>query len=643
MKQENGLIYTNDKCIGCNRCISVCPVPMANQLKTEGENRRIEVDPIKCIACGSCFDTCEHKARSFEDDTERFFSDLKKGERISVLTAPAFKASYPGEYQRVLGQLKSLGVQHIYSVSLGADITTWAYINYIQTHNFIGGISQPCPAVVTYIEKYQPELIPKLMPIHSPMMCAAIYMKKYCNITDKLAFISPCIAKKQEIEDPNTNGMVSYNVTFDHLMDYLKQNPVKAQPACEETESGLGSIYPMPGGLKENVWWFCGEDMFVRQVEGEREVYHFLREYSKRVSNHKELPFLVDVLNCSQGCLYGTATEAVKNQSDDILYEIQRIRSASKRQGRKQPFEASLSPNQRLQRLNKKFSKLDGRDFLRKYTDRSSQIAIQTPSRTQFDQIYHELGKDTEESRTINCSACGYNTCEEMATAIFNGCNHKDSCVFYIKEQIQKDKQAVEEISETLHMKNQHIMEMVEGVAQEFQELNSSIESLLEGNQSNAEESSSISGLMDEVMNFCNGVSEALRDITGLLGKLENNNEQIVDVAEETNLLALNASVEAARVGEAGRGFAVIAGNIKKLSESSRDTAAMSSQNNEGIKAALEHLDQMAEQLLKVIDQVNDRVTNLAAATQEIAASAHNVNTITEVLETKFDSLVEKE
>ena len=43
------------------------------------------------------------------------------------------------------------------SVSFGADITTWGYLNYIDKHDFAGGISQPCPAVVTYIEKYLPE------------------------------------------------------------------------------------------------------------------------------------------------------------------------------------------------------------------------------------------------------------------------------------------------------------------------------------------------------------------------------------------------------------------------------------------------------------------------------------------------------
>ena len=79
------------------------------------------------------------------------------------MLAPSFKANYPTEYERVLGGLKSLGVRHIYSISFGADITTWGYLNYINKYNYLGGISQPCPAVVGYVERYIPELIPKLL------------------------------------------------------------------------------------------------------------------------------------------------------------------------------------------------------------------------------------------------------------------------------------------------------------------------------------------------------------------------------------------------------------------------------------------------------------------------------------------------
>ena len=212
------LVYTNDKCVGCNKCIRACGCDGANIAVTKNGISRISVDATKCIGCGACIDACQHHARSFYDDTKRFFADLRNGKNISILLAPSFKANYPDEYERVLGGLKSLGVRHIYSISFGADITTWGYLNYINKYNYLGGISQPCPAVVGYVERYIPELIPKLFPIHSPMMCGAIYVKKYLHNDDALAFISPCIAKKMEIDDPNTGGYVSYNVTFDHLM-----------------------------------------------------------------------------------------------------------------------------------------------------------------------------------------------------------------------------------------------------------------------------------------------------------------------------------------------------------------------------------------------------------------------------------------
>ena len=188
-----GLISTNEKCIGCNKCIKACSCTGANIAVEKDRGNVIEVDQKKCIACGACIDACEHGAREYVDDVDKFFEDLKRGQKISVLIAPAFLANYPNEYEKYLGMLKKLGVNRFVSVSFGADITTWAYIKYITENNFYGGISQPCPAVVGYIERYLPELLPKLMPVQSPMMCAAIYVKKYLNTSDKLAFISPCI------------------------------------------------------------------------------------------------------------------------------------------------------------------------------------------------------------------------------------------------------------------------------------------------------------------------------------------------------------------------------------------------------------------------------------------------------------------
>lgn len=642
----DALVYTNDNCVGCNKCISVCPVLSANHAVEENGKNKIVVDGKACISCGACFDACAHSARSYNDDTERFFEDLKKGEKISLLLAPAFLANYPKEYESVLGGLKQLGVNRIISISFGADITTWGYIKYITEHNFTGGISQPCPAIVGYIEKYIPELISSLVPVHSPMMCGAIYAKKYMKITDKLAFISPCIAKKNEIDDPNCGGYVSYNVTFDHLMDYVRKNNISGPKVTDEIEYGLGSIYPMPGGLKENVYWFCGEDVFIRQIEGEKHAYEFLEDYKERVLGKKELPFMVDALNCAKGCIYGTGVEEEKTKTDDILYELQKIKEASKKTGRKHTWSRNLSPKQRLACLNKQFKDLDINDFIRHYSDKSQGLEIDRPSISELDAIYASMEKDTKQKQTINCSACGYATCKDMATAIHNGCNNKNNCIQYIKGEVEKNGEIARQMAQEMEGKNAEIQaknEMIEQLVAEvtdnFESLDSSIAEMSIGNNSNAEESTAISTSMSDVVAFCDHLKESLEQIRELLVKLEENNAEITDVAEETNLLSLNASIEAARAGEAGRGFAIIAENIKKLADHSKDTASDSDLNKEQIQSAIEALLDNAGKLIDVIDGVNVRVTNLAASTEEIAASADMVSTISADLKDKMERL----
>ncbi len=436
--KKHSIVYTNDNCIGCNKCIKVCSA-IGACISTEKNGRaRIEVDGSKCVACGSCIDVCVHGAREFEDDTERFFQDLKKGKEISILLAPAFRANYPEEYNTVLGGLRDQGVRRIINVSFGADICTWGYLNYIRDYNFYGGISQPCPAVVSYIERYLPELLPKLFPVQSPLMCAAIYARKELGITDRFAFISPCIAKKMEIQDPENLGLVQYNVTFEHLMKYVRENKISGTPIHSDIEYGLGSFYPTPGGLMENVKWFLGNDVFIRQIEGERHLYEWMHTNADRIRRN-ETPFLfIDALNCEKGCICGTAVNTEKSRTDDALYALLDIREKAKNPESGDAWSRTDTPAERLKNFNEQFKNLNLKDYLRSYTDRSEECRYEKPDEEQLNEIFLSMNKDTEESRRIDCTCCGYESCTQMATAIYNGFNRKENCIYYEKTMVQE-------------------------------------------------------------------------------------------------------------------------------------------------------------------------------------------------------------
>ncbi len=641
-----GLVRTNDNCIGCNKCIKACSSMGANIAVERGRGNVIDVDPDRCIACGACLDVCEHGAREYIDDVEQFFEDLKKGQKISVLIAPAFLANYPNDYEKYLGMLKKAGVNRFISVSFGADITTWGYIKYITENKFFGGISQPCPAVVGYIERYASELIHKLMPVQSPMMCAAIYVNKYLKVSDKLAFISPCIAKKNEIDDPNNKGYVSYNLTFSHLVQYLKEHPVSGYtPYTDEIEYGLGSIYPMPGGLKENVYWLLGEDALVRQMEGEHHMYEYLRHNKEMLKCGKNQYLFVDALNCTNGCLYGPGTEARATMSEDVFMTIQKIKKDSKNESKKSAWGRNLTPEKRLEALNKQFADLNLNDFLRKYTDRSAQCSYKIPNDRELDAIFNQLKKDTPEKRHIDCACCGYSSCRDMAVAIFNGFNHIHNCVHFIKDRAYEEKDKAialtEEIQKTQDEMREKKMSLADEISQNFQYLSGSIEQIKTASNDNTTQTAGISDDMAEVEHFATNMKNVLSEIEGYLSKLEANNTDVIAISSQTNLLALNASIEAARAGEAGKGFAVVAEEIKKLADDSKSTADDSNKNNMDIKETVNHLIEESERLSEIVERVNSRATHLVASSEEATASVGVMKDVTKDVEKSLRQILE--
>lgn len=639
------LIYANDNCTGCNKCVRDCPVLIANVATDAG---KVTVDSEKCIACGACFDACEHNAREYQDDTKSFFTALEAGKKISVILAPAFLANYPHEYKKVLGYLKEKGVNHIYSVSFGADITTWGYLKYITEHQFLGGISQPCPAVVNYVEKYIPELLPKMMPIHSPMMCMAIYIKKYLKCDDELAFISPCIAKKTEITDPNCYGYVKYNVTFKKLFETIGNKYQGCKEYEDELEYGMGALYPMPGGLRENVEHFLGKEQVVRQVEGEEEAYRYLHEYLERIRTNRRQPFMVDILNCSKGCIYGTATEPERN-TDDVMLTLSDMRNrASDRTETKKglfwkkgkngsPWDDSVPENERLANLMKAFADLDINDFVRKYTNKN--VVIKEPSEHEIQEIFTSMNKTDAASQKINCESCGYSSCRNMAKAIYNHVNVKENCVHYVKSVAENEKEKIQNLMGEEQQKQEIHNQKLAGITEQFVSLSDNIDQLGAANETSANEATTLAQHIQEISNFCQQLNSSLATISDFINIYKASNEDISSIAGQTNLLSLNASIEAARAGEAGRGFAVVASEIRELSDSTKNLIVENDAKAEEIIPKINASIDSIKDLIENINEMNEKVATIAATSEEISSQTSCVQSMADELRDAVENI----
>lgn len=376
-------------------------------------NIRVKVDATKCIACGACISVCRHEARYYVDDCQRFFDDLAAGVPISLIAAPSLKTNFP-EWKRLLAYLKSLGVRNIYDVSLGADICIWAHVRYLERHKPASLITQPCAAIVSYCEVHRPGLLEHLSPVHSPMGCLAAYMRKYEQMDEAIAALSPCIAKANEFE---AIGTIQYNVTFAKLQEYMERNQIALpdeEAEFDHHESGLGALFPTPGGLKENIEYFLGKSIRVDKAEGV-EVYHHLDTYM--VTPPEWRPRIYDVLNCAEGCNIGTG--GIRDKS---VFDIQTTMCQTRQ------AVANSDVSTFYEQLYDRYDReLDLADFLRKYTPIRTVASDVTEE--QIQEAFQQLAKDTYAKQNFNCGACGSNSCRDMARKIALKLNIPLNCV----------------------------------------------------------------------------------------------------------------------------------------------------------------------------------------------------------------------
>lgn len=511
------------KCQNCHACISVCPSKFCN----DGSGDHVTINPDLCIGCGQCIHACTWGARTIVDDTERFFSDLRSGVPTVTVVAPAIAASFPTTYLNLNGWFKKQGVSANFDVSFGAELTIKSYLEHVKKNNPKTVIAQPCPAIVTYIELYKPELLEYLAPADSPMLHAVKMIKEFYPQykNHKVAVISPCIAKKREFEE---TGYGDYNVTMAKLKEYLKKSGVALEnyerADYDNPPAERAVLFSTPGGLMETAdRWAHGIRSKIRKIEGPHTIYEYLENLGRDIAGLKA-PLIVDCLNCEKGCNGGTGTDCKDLTMDELEGIISRRKELMQRRYLDSSEAADLSEVERDGVIQEKII-----DFInqywkqglydRSYVNRSNHKLVENVPQKNLDEIYHMMLKETQEDHK-NCSACGYGNCKDMAIAIYNNLNKPENCHYYQQKLLQinteKRKDAVTEFQKLI-----------------VEEFNSS----------------------------------------KLLAKFEPIVKAIEGISFQTSMLSINASIEAAHAGDAGAGFDIVAKEVRELSSKSKDEA----------------------------------------------------------------------
>lgn len=408
-RYNHHFILNIDDCIGCTRCMRVCPTEAIRIV--DGKATLID---NQCVNCGACLTTCHVQAFNIIGDCKEQLNNYAFN--VAILPIAIYGMVQEIEDLSIIYEtLYDLGFDAVFDSSMIYELMGEKIEEYLKNHPNKLIILTYCPSVVNLIQLKYPALSKKLIPFDFPFeICAnlvrKIYMEKQCLKEEQIgvSYITECVGNYVAIKQPtrkeksNIDCVFLLSTIFKDILDHL---PYKSRLSFNWEGSSKGILWAKVGGLSETT-----SIIDCLSVDGLSQVIRILEKVDLGQLQHLNV---LDCCACVGGCVGGTFTlenpfiakskisRLVNQLKTDKVSNLFNICHALIR-------DEDWFFKGELESLN--HSKL-GDDFL------SSLIKLQ-----KINEVYSKLPK-------IDCCACGSPSCRALAEDVVNGFKQLNDCI----------------------------------------------------------------------------------------------------------------------------------------------------------------------------------------------------------------------
>ncbi len=412
MKNEI-IIWDQEKCQTCYSCIRACPV---KAIHVKGDSVFPYFEDSLCTYCGRCIFACAYKAITYHNSIKEVKALLNSEHKVAAICAPSIAGEFTdiGDYRKFVQMIRFLGFDYVHEMSFGVDVIASKFSHLIEPFRGRYYLTSHCPSVVELIEKHYPDQIDNLSPILPPHAATALIIRKVHGSKVKVVHITACIAAKASTTRYKGEAQINAVLTFKELRVLFDE--YKIREALTEFSDftppygNKGGLYPIPRGFLEA----SSLDNSIltgstQTVDGQENVMEAIEQFQHHTSTLKKH---FNLLSC-EGCI---SANGMSNCSNKYLKEAYTKDYVQKRLTHfdTKSWQTEVEKHETHEELNTTFT-------ARPYQLPEADLA----------QITAILGKITEPKNGIqlNCGACGYQTCYQLAKAVSQNIAIPEMCV----------------------------------------------------------------------------------------------------------------------------------------------------------------------------------------------------------------------